>query len=63
MQVEINSFMEKFTILQNKELPSPLVINDRLIKHIDYVNKLNKYAGNQASSSKSASGLKALPIG
>lgn len=45
-QVEINSFMEKFTILQNKGLPSPLVINDRLMKHIDYVEKLNNYDGN-----------------
>lgn len=63
MQVEINSFMEKFTILQNKGLPSPLVINDRLINHIDYVDKLNKYVGNQASSSTSALGIKALPTG
>jgi len=61
MQVEINSFMEKFTVLQSKGLPSPLVINDRLMKHIDYVDKLNKHAGNQASSSTSASGVKALP--
>jgi len=50
MQVEINSFMDKFTILQNKGLPSSLVINDRLMKHVDYVSKLNKYAGSQASS-------------
>jgi len=31
------------------------------MKHIDYVNKLNKYDGNQASSSTSASRIKALP--
>lgn len=61
--MEINSFIEKFTVLQSKGLPSPLVINDRLMKHIDYVDKLNKYVGNQASSSTSASGIKALPIG
>ena len=62
MQVEINSFMEKFTVLQSKGLPSPLFINDKLMKHIDYVDKLNKYVGNQASSS-SAVGVKALPTG
>lgn len=39
------------------------MINDRLMKHRDYVDKLNKYAGNQASSSTSVSGIKALPIG
>lgn len=61
MQVEINYFMGKFTTLQNKGLPSTLVINDKLMKHIDYVHKLNKYVGNQASSSTSATGIKALP--
>ena len=61
--MEINYFMEKFPILQNKRLPSPLVINDRLMKHIDYVDKFNKYAENQASWSTSASGIKALPTG
>lgn len=55
--------MEKFTVLQNKGLPSPLAINDRLMKHIDYVAKLNKYDGDQASSSRSALGTKALPTG
>jgi len=63
MQVEINSFMQKFTVVQNKGLPSPLTINDRLMKHIDYVDKLNKYAEDQASSSTSASGRKTLPTG
>ena len=32
------------------------------MKHIDYVNKLNKYAGDKASSLTS-SGIKALPTG
>ena len=63
MQVEIKYFMEKFTVLQSKGLPSPLVINEKLMKHIGYVDKLNKYADNQASSSTSASGIKALPTG
>ncbi len=59
MQVEVNAFMEKFTVLLSKGLPSPLVIKEKLMKHIDYVDKLNKYVGNQAS----ASGVKALPSG
>lgn len=33
------------------------------MNHIDYVDKLNKYARKQANSSTSASGIKALPTG
>lgn len=62
-QVEVNDFMEKFTVLLSKGLPSPLVINDKLMKHIHYVDKLNKYVRNQASASSSASGVKSLPSG
>jgi len=63
MQEEINDVMEKFGILQSKGLPSPLVIKDKLMRHIDYVDKLAQYADNQASSSASASAPKALPTG
>lgn len=63
MQVEINSFTEKFTFLHEKGLPSPLGSNDRLTKHKDYVHKLNTYAIDQVNSSTSASGEKALPSG
>jgi len=49
MQEEINEFMKKFGVLQSKGLPSPLVINDKLMTQLDYVNKLDKYVGNQAS--------------
>jgi len=61
MQVEINSFMERFTVLQNKGLPSLLGNNDRLTKHVYYVHKLNTYDVDQVNSSTSASGVKALP--
>jgi len=44
MQVEINSFMERFIVLQDKGLPSLLGNNDQLMKHTDYVHKLNTYA-------------------
>lgn len=63
MQVEINSFMERFTVLQNKGLPSLLGNNDRLMKHADYVHKLNTYVVDQVNSSTSAAGVKALPTG
>lgn len=55
--------MGKFGILQSKGLPSPLVINDKLMRHEDIINKLGQYANNQASSSASASTPKALPTG
>ena len=61
MQVEIDSFTEKFTVLHQKGLPSPLGDNDRLMKHKDYVRKLNTYASNQDNASSSTLGEKALP--
>lgn len=63
MQEDIDEFMEKWDILQSKGLPSPLVINDKLMRHEDYVDKLYQYANNQASSSSSTSSPKALPTG
>jgi len=63
MQQEINAFMKTFDILQSKGLPSPLVISDKLMRHIDNVEKLNQYASNQAGPSTSASASKALPTG
>jgi len=59
MQEDIDEFMEKFGILQSKGLPSPLDINDKLMRQDDYVNKLHQYTNNQASSSAP----KALPTG
>ena len=35
MQEDIDEFTEKFGILQSKGLPSPLVINDKLMRHED----------------------------
>ena len=63
MQVEINSFMERFTVLQDKWIPSLLENNDWLMKHTDYVHNLNTYAVDQINSSTSASGVKTLPTG
>lgn len=61
MQVEINYFTENFTVFHKKGLPSLLGSNDRLMKHVDYAHKLNKYAADQITSSTSTSGGKALP--
>jgi len=63
MQVDIDPFTEKFTVLHQKGFPSPSGDNDRLMKHKDYVHKLNTYAVNQANASSSTSGKKALPSG
>ena len=63
MQEEINALKKRFDILQSKWLPSPLVIHDKLMSHIDYVDKLDQYANNQASPSTSVSAAKELPTG
>ena len=52
-QVEINSFTEKFAVLHNKGLPSPLTDNDQLMRHIDYVHTLNTYVADQVNASSS----------
>jgi len=57
MQEDIYEFMKKFDILRMKGLPSPLVINDKLMVQIDYINKLHQQAVIQAISSS----VKALP--
>jgi len=39
---DIDDFMLKYGILRDKGLPSPMVINDKLMTHEDYVEKLHK---------------------
>jgi len=51
--------MAKFQILREKGLPSPMVINEKLMKQLDYGDRLKKLAKEQANSSS----IKALPIG
>jgi len=51
--------MAKFQILRDKGLPSPMVINDKLMTQLDYSDRHRRLAKEQASSS----GIKALPIG
>jgi len=61
MQVEIDSFTEIFTVLHKKGLPSPLGSNEHLMRHIEYMQKLNKYVVDQVNASSSTSTEKALP--
>jgi len=61
MHEDIDEFMEKIGILQSKGLSSPLVINDKLMRHKDYVDKLDQYVNNKSRSSASSSAPKALP--
>ena len=59
MQVAIDRFMAKFQILRDKGLPSPMVINDKLMIQLEYSDRLRTLAKEQASYSS----IKALPIG
>jgi len=49
--------MAKFQILRDKSLPSPMVINDKLMTQLDYSDRLRRLAKEQASSS----GTKSFP--
>ena len=62
MQEEIIAFRERFDILLKKGLLSPIVLEDKLMDLESYVEKLDKYADNQANSSTSTSEA-ALPTG
>jgi len=47
MQVEVNSFSEKFTVLQEKGLPSLVGNNECLLRQAEYQIRLNKYVADQ----------------
>lgn len=53
MQIEINAFIEKFTVLHQKGLPNLLTINQRLLTHEQYAHKVNTYVTNQITASSS----------
>jgi len=59
IQEDIDEFMIKYKIMREKGLPNLLVINDKLMKHEDYIDILHQQAKNQASSST----VKALSTG
>ena len=59
MELAIGRFMVKLDALRQKDLPNPLVINDRLIPHEDYNRKIREVARDQANNSS----MKGMPIG
>lgn len=64
MQVEVNSFLEKFTVLQEKGLPSLVGSNQHLLRQPEYQIRLNKYATDQQNASSSSTPAeKTLPSG
>jgi len=56
MQPVIDRFMTKFELLREKGLPSPLVINDKLMTQEDYNKEIREVAKEQANTS-SISGI------
>lgn len=62
MQSEISAFRERFDVLLNKGLPSPMVSQDKIMDLETYVKKLDIHAQNQANSSVISSEA-ALPTG
>ena len=63
MQVEIDSFTERFAVFHEKGLPSLLGTNERLMRHVEYMQKLNKYVADQVNTLSSTSAEKAVPYG
>ena len=63
MQIEINTFTEKFTALQQKGLPSLLTSNQRLLTHEQYAHRVNTYVTNQITTSSSTSKDTVPPFG
>ncbi len=56
MQLAVDRFMTKFEILRENGLPSPLVINDKLMTQEDYNKKIREVAEEQTNNS-SMSGI------
>ena len=54
MQTEVNKFMEKFTALHNRGLPSLVTSAGRLLSHENYAKRVNTYATNQITAASSA---------
>ncbi len=63
MQVEIDSFIERFAVLHEKGLPSLLRSNECLMRQVEYMHKSNKHVANQINVSSSSLGEKDLPSG
>ena len=59
MGMAITRFMIKFDVLRPKDLPNPLVINDKLMKQDDYDKKIREFSKEQVKNSA----LQGIPIG
>ena len=55
MQTEVNRFMEKFQVLQNRGLPSLLNSGGKLFTHDQYAKRVNVFATNQVNEKASTS--------
>ena len=62
IQEEILAFRERFEVLLNKGLPSPMISEDKLMDLEAYIKKIDLHALNLANSSSSLSQT-TLPIG
>ena len=62
IQEEINAFKEKFQVLLNNGLPSPMLSEDKIMDLGTYVNKLDIHAHNTTAHSISSSKA-TLPTG
>jgi len=63
MQVEIDSFIERFAVLHERGLPSLVGNNEHLLRQDEYQLRLNKHVSDQLNVSSSTSVEKALPSG
>ena len=55
MQMDINTFTEKLTSLQQRGLPSLVKSNQKLLSHQQYAHRVNMYVTNQTTASPSSS--------
>jgi len=55
MQTEINKFMDRFQVLQNRGLPSLLSSVGRLLTHENYAKRVNAFAASQIAGQPSTS--------
>ena len=58
-ELAVNRFMNKFDVLSQKGLPNPLVTNEKLMRHEDYVKKISEVA----KDTSNISSMKGVPTG
>ena len=63
IQTEINRFMDRFQVLQNRSLPSILSSVGRLLTHENYAKRVNAFAASQIAGQPSTSAEAGLASG